>query len=80
MAKAKKPARIDAALRAAIRKSGLSHYAIGKLASVAPSVIDRFVAGERDIRLATAAELAACLGLVLTSTESDVDETPSGGV
>lgn len=62
---------IDEALKAAIRKSGLSHYALGKAAGVAPSVIDRFMIeageGERggDLRLSTAARLAAALGLEL---------------
>lgn len=67
-----KPKPIDEALKAAIRKSGLTHYALGKLAGVDPSVIDRFMrdpgAGERggDLRLSTAARLAASLGLELT--------------
>lgn len=62
---------IDEALKAEIRKSGLSHYALGKAAGVAPSVIDRFMLdageGERggDLRLSTAARLATALGLEL---------------
>lgn len=62
---------LDEALKAAIRKSGLTHYALGKAAGVAPSVIDRFMLdpaeGERggDLRLSTAARLAAALGLEL---------------
>lgn len=66
-----KPQTIDDALKAAIRKSGLTHYALGKAASVDPSVIDRFMvepgAGERggDLRLSTAARLASALGLEL---------------
>ena len=61
----KKPKPIDAALKAAIKASGLTHYAIAKLAEVSPSVIDRFMAGERDLRLGTAASIAASLGLEL---------------
>lgn len=61
---------IDSALRRAIKGSGLTHYAIGQAAGVAPSVIDRFMMPvddprHRDIRLATAAKIAAVLGLVL---------------
>ena len=61
----KKPQPIDDALRAAIRASRLTHYAVGKLASVSPTQIDRFMSGERDLRLATAAALAEALGLEL---------------
>lgn len=69
---AKKPACIEAALRKAIKGSGLTHYAIGKAADVAPSVIDRFMMPaddprHRDLRLATAARIAATLGLVLSA-------------
>ena len=67
---AKAPQRIDVALRQAIKASGLTHYAIGKAAGVAPSQIDRFMLPEndprhRDLRLETAAEIAAVLGLGL---------------
>lgn len=61
----RKPKPIDAALRAAITKSGLTHYALAKAAGVAVAQIDRFVAGERDIRLGTAARVAEALGLEL---------------
>ena len=56
---------IDADLRAAIVESGLTHYRIAKDAGVSPDVITRFVTGERDIRLGTAAKVAAALGLEL---------------
>ena len=67
---AKKPASIEAALRKAIKGSGLTHYAIGKAADVAPAVIDRFILPAEDprhrgITLATAARIAAALGLEL---------------
>lgn len=66
----KKPACIEAALIKAIKASGLTHYAIGKAADVAPSVIDRFMLPAEDprhrgITLATAARIAAALGLEL---------------
>jgi len=65
MPSSKKPARIDDQLRAAIKASGLTHYAIAKLAECAPSQIDRFMSRERDLKLSTAANLAAALGLNL---------------
>lgn len=52
-------------LRTAITASGLTHYAIGKAAGVAPQVIARFARGERDIRLETAANIAKALGYEL---------------
>lgn len=57
---------ISQQLANAIRESEMTHYALSKLSGVAPHVIDRFVSGERDIRLATAAKLANALGLTLT--------------
>lgn len=67
---AKAAQRIDVALRQAIKASGLTHYAIGKAAGVAPSQIDRFMMPaddprHRDLRLGTAAKIAAILGLGL---------------
>ena len=56
---------IDETLREAIRGSGMTHYALGKEAGVAPAQLDRFVSGERDLKLATAARVAEALGLVL---------------
>lgn len=66
----KKTKSLDVALRQAIKASGLTHYAIGKAATVAPSQIDRFMMPaddprHRDLRLATAAKIAAFLGLEL---------------
>ncbi len=62
---AKAPKAIDKALREAIQASGLTHYAISQAAGVSPGQIDRFVSGERDLRLGTAARIAEALGLVL---------------
>jgi len=61
----KQPKPIDAALAAAIKKSGLTHYAIGQMAGVAPAQIDRFISHERGVSLATAAKLCVALGLEL---------------
>lgn len=67
----RKPQTIDAALRRAIKAGGQTHYALGRLAGVAPSQIDRFMLSaddprHRDLRLATAAKIAAALGMTLT--------------
>ena len=53
------------ALKRAIVDSGLTHYRIAKDAGVTPDVIDRFVRGERDLRLETAGKIASVLGLSL---------------
>ena len=70
MAKARKPPMIDAALKAAVKKSGRSYYDLGRAAGVAPSVILRFMTEDPqarggDLRLSTAAKLAAELNLSL---------------
>jgi hypothetical protein len=67
---AKKPSLMDAALKVAIRKSGRSYYDLGRAAGVAPSVILRFMSDDPqarggDMRLSTAAKIAAELGLEL---------------
>lgn len=56
-------------LKDAITDSVLTHYAIGKQAVIRPDLLDRFMSGERDLRLATAGKIAAVLGYVLTKTE-----------
>lgn len=66
----RKPVPIDVALRKAIAASGQTHYALARDAGISPSMIDRFVMPEddprhRDLRLGTAAKLAALLGLEL---------------
>jgi len=53
-------------LRRGIRKDGRTVYAIAQAAGVAPIVVLRFVKGERDIRMETAARLAKALNLELT--------------
>lgn len=67
----KKPPLIDEALKAAIRKSGRTYYDLGRAAGVSASVILRFMTDDPqarggDIRLSTAAKLAAELGLRLS--------------
>jgi hypothetical protein len=50
-------------LRKAITKSGKSCYALGLTTGLRPEVISRFLRGERDLRMETAAKLAKALGL-----------------
>lgn len=61
----KKPRPISETLRAAVKASKLTHYAVAKLSNVSPRQIDRFMSGERDLTLNTAAAIAAALGLEL---------------
>ena len=62
---AKKPKPITDTLKAAIKASGLTHYALAKVTGVTAGQLDRFMSGERDLRLASAAAVAAALGLEL---------------
>ena len=55
--------RIDKQLKAAIKRSGMSSYRLGKLSGVTPQQIRRFVGGERDLQLVNAGKLALALGL-----------------
>lgn len=59
------PKPIDAELRKRIEKSGVTVCALADLADVTPQQIGRFVRGERDITLVTAAKLCHALGLEL---------------
>jgi len=52
-------------LREAIRNSTLSVVELAAKCDIHRQVIDRFLTGERDMRLATAAKIAEVLGLVL---------------
>jgi hypothetical protein len=68
----KKPTPIDVALRKSIKASGLTHYAIGQAAGVAPCILDRFMLPaddprHRSMKLETAAKIAAALNLVLVA-------------
>ena len=52
-------------LKQAIRDSGFTHYALAKAADVDIASIDRFISGERDLRLATAGKIIDALGYEL---------------
>lgn len=53
------------ALRDAVERSGRSCYALSAETGVAASVLSRFMAGERDLKLETASRLIVALGLEL---------------
>lgn len=57
------------ALRQAIIDDGRAYNAIAVEAGVAPAQVGRFVRGERDVSLSTAAKLAAALGLSLVKSK-----------
>ena len=65
---------IDEQLKRAIIKSGLTAHAIAKATGVAQPGIWHFLNGTRDLRLATAAKLAAYFGMELT--EPKLPSTP----
>jgi transcriptional regulator with XRE-family HTH domain len=54
-------------LKKAITQSPKSVRALAKEASVSPIVLTQFLAGRRDLRLATAEQLAHALGLKLVA-------------
>lgn len=61
---------IDVALRKAIAASGQTHYALARDSGISPSMIDRYMLPlddprHRDLRLSSAAKIAAVLGLAL---------------
>jgi DNA-binding phage protein len=52
-------------LKAAVKASGLTSYRVAKDAGITQIMLDRFMAGDGDLRLATAAKLCDALGLEL---------------
>src|SRR5438270_13874228 len=52
-------------LRGAILDRGLTAYRLGRETGIDPGLIQRFINGERDIRMKTADALAEALGLRL---------------
>ncbi len=59
------PVTITEQLKPAIETSGRTAYDIGNQAGVDPGQIQRFMAGERTLRLTTVDRIAAALGLTL---------------
>lgn len=56
---------ISKQLKTAVVRSKRTYYELGKASGVAQEQIARFVRGERDLRLSSAAKLAGELGLQL---------------
>ena len=56
-------------LRDVIESRGLTYTELGQLSGVDPTVISRFVAGERDLRFETAGKIAAACNLRLVEVE-----------
>ncbi len=73
MSKSKPQPTLTDVLRAAIERSGLTVYRIGKATGIDTANLGRFVRGEMSIRLDKADRLAAYLGLQLTP---DPDAAP----
>lgn len=69
---------LEASLKKAITGSGLTHYAIGKAAGIAPGMIDRFVSGERGLQLTTASKIAAVLGYGLVKIAEPANAKTNG--
>jgi DNA-binding phage protein len=59
------PGRLSQALKDALRVSDRSMVQIAQDSGVSPILLERFLTGERDIRMATADKLAEALGLNL---------------
>jgi hypothetical protein len=58
-----------AVIRERIAAEGWSTYALGIHSGVDPSILLRFIAGQRDIRLGTAIKLGRSLGLILLASD-----------
>jgi hypothetical protein len=58
-------------LKLAMKASGLTPYAIAKASGVNASAIQRFLHGERSLKLESVDKIAAALGLVLGSDPSE---------
>ena len=73
MRKSKPQPTLTDVLRAAIRRSGLTYYRIGKATGIDETTLGRFARGELSVRLHKADRLAAYLGLRLVP---DPDAAP----
>lgn len=67
-----KPKLLDATLRAAIERSGLTTYAVAMLAGVTPQQVARFMREERDLTLSTASKIAQALGMELVNVNTTI--------
>jgi DNA-binding phage protein len=62
-------------LREAIRRYG-SVYAVARDSEIVQPVLNRFVSGERDLRLATVDRLCEFFGMHLTRPKRGKDQSP----
>lgn len=64
-----------------IRNRGLTAYAVARGAGLDPGIVSRFLAGQRDLRLASADAIAGSLGLKLveSATRGRGKARPSDG-
>ena len=77
MSKSKPSLTLTDVLKAAIERSGLTVYRIGKATGIDAANLGRFVRGELSIRLDKADRLAAYLGLRLTPDPDAVPPDPT---
>tara|TARA_R100000149_G_C5850727_1_gene119509 strand:- start:30 stop:218 length:189 start_codon:yes stop_codon:yes gene_type:complete len=56
-------------LKTAIKQSEMSNWKLAQVAKIDQGVISRFMAGDRDLRLETAAKIANALGMELVPKE-----------
>jgi len=62
-------------LKKAIAESGMTTYAIAKQCGISQIGIDRFVNGERDMRIETASKICHVLGYGLAKLETSKTKT-----
>jgi transcriptional regulator with XRE-family HTH domain len=77
MSKSKPSLTLTDVLKAAIERSGLTVYRIGKATGIDAANLGRFVRGELSIRLDKADRLGAYLGLRLTPDPDAVPPEPT---
>jgi len=77
MSKSKPQPTLTDALRAAIERSGLTVYRIGKATQIDSANLGRFVRGELSVRLDKADRLAAYLGLHLVPDPNAAPPEPT---
>jgi hypothetical protein len=65
------PLTISDQLRVIIADSGKTAYAVGKLADVDPGMVQRFLTGERGLRVATLDKIAGAMRLRLCQDQDD---------
>lgn len=74
-----RPDTISNQLREIIRSRGLTPYAVAQAAKVSPSVVTRFMNGERGLTLTTFDAIATALGLRLQQTAGGLRTAPKAG-